>query len=155
MVINITRSEDEILREFSEDVQKKIRSREKKITVKHYECSREEHEEMFVLLYAFYKDDAYMRRLTIPTYQEVFKEFNHTKKHATLLFAFLDNAPIAALWVQEHEELLQLRYSGSILFGYEVGADAVLLWEAIRLGKKNKLRQIEFDQQKLFHGMMI
>jgi hypothetical protein len=155
MTIDITRPEDEILSGFLEDTRKKIRSAEKNLICKVYDLSQEKKDDIFVLLYAFYKDDAYTRRLKIPTYSEVFSTFNVVRKESTILLAYLHTVPIAALWVIRSTDVLHLELSGAVKLGYEHHADYFLLREAIRVGKNLEVQQVTLDAKKLFHGMMI
>jgi hypothetical protein len=132
----------------------KLLASEKQVTVHNYDLVKEKADDMFVLFYAFYKDDAYTRRLKIPTYLELYKKLSGIRSSTYLLFAYEDIFPVAAVWVTVSGDTLTILYSGSIKRGYELHADHLLVWEAVKLAKTLDRARLQFDPDKLFHGMM-
>lgn len=138
----------------SETVKTHLVEAAKNVTVKVVELKNEERGDLFVLWYAFYKDDAYRRRKKIPIYRDCLTELEKEKTRSYLLFAYGQNVPVASMWLVRAEDTLLSRGSGSIKEGYKLFADQVLLEKAIQLAKELNLSLFELESTSAFRAII-
>ncbi|MFA5769952.1 MAG: peptidoglycan bridge formation glycyltransferase FemA/FemB family protein [Patescibacteria group bacterium] len=132
-VLNLNKSEDELLKSFHSKTRYNIRLAEKKgVVIK--EMSNNKGFEIFSKLYF----DTCKRQ----------KYFGHTPKYhkiiwdslkndiAHILIAFYNNVPLAAYELFYFKNALYYPYGGTSLEYRNLMASNLLMWEAIKLGKK-------------------
>lgn len=125
--IDLTKSEDELLKEMHEKTRYNIKLAQKKNVVVREDSSVENFIkllEMTETRQGFSSHPAnYYRQL-----REIIKP--------TILTAFIDKTPIASIMLFNHDGVLYYPYGGSDPKYKEYMAPALLHWEAIKLGKK-------------------
>ncbi|MFA6017265.1 MAG: peptidoglycan bridge formation glycyltransferase FemA/FemB family protein [Patescibacteria group bacterium] len=139
-ILDLTKTEDELLKSFHSKTRYNIRLAEKKgVVIK--EMSNDKGFEIFSKLYF----DTCKRQ----------KYFGHTKKYhkiiweslkkdlAHILIAFYNNVPLASYELFYFKNILYYPYGGTSIEYRNLMASNLLMWETIRLGKK--LGATKFD----------
>ena len=139
-VLDLNKSEYELLKSFHSKTRYNIRLSEKKgVVVK--EMSNDEGFEIFSKLYfETCKRQKYFGHT--PKYHKII--WNNLKKNiAHILIAFYNDVPLAAYELFYFKNTLYYPYGGTSLEYRNLMASNLLMWEAIKLGKK--LRAEKFD----------
>jgi lipid II:glycine glycyltransferase (peptidoglycan interpeptide bridge formation enzyme) len=132
-ILDLTKSEEELLKSFHSKTRYNIRLAEKKsVVVK--EMSNEEGFEIFSKLYfETCKRQKYFGHT--PKYHKIVWE-SLKKNIAHILIAFYENTPLAAYELFYFKNTLYYPYGGTSLEYRNLMASNLLMWEAIKLGKK-------------------
>lgn len=132
-VLNLIPSEEDLLKNMKPKTRYNIRLAEKKgVAVK--EMSTDEGYEIFEKLY-FETCRRQGYRGHTPSYHRLL--WNHLRdSQSHILIAFLDNTPLAAYELLLFKKRMYYLYGGSSLLHKNVMAPNLLMWEAIKLGKK-------------------
>jgi len=139
-VLDLTPSEDELLRRMKPKTRYNIRLAEKKgVTIKQMDT-----DEGFAIFSKLYfetcKRQGYHGHT--PTYHKsIWDALKETQAH--ILVAFYNNTPLAAYELILHHETWYYIYGGSSTEYKQVMAPNLLMWEAIRLGKKLGAKQFD------------
>jgi len=139
-ILDLTKSEEELLKSFHSKTRYNIRLAERKgVTVK--EMSDEKGFEIFSKLYfETCKRQKYFGHT--PKYHKIV--WDSLKKNiAHILIAFYKDAPLSAYELFYFKNILYYPYGGTSLEYRNLMASNLLMWEAIKLGKK--LRAEKFD----------
>ena len=139
-ILDLRPSEEELLKNMKPKTRYNIRLAEKKgVTVK--EMSTDEGYSLFEQLY-FETCKRQNYRGHTPTYHR--QLWNHLKNSQShILIAFLDNTPLAAYELLFFKKRMYYLYGGSSLLHKNVMAPNLLMWEAIKLGKKYDAEQFD------------
>lgn len=139
-ILDLKPSEEALLKNMKSKTRYNIRLAEKKgVTVK--EMSTDEGYSLFEKLY-FETCKRQNYRGHTPTYHRVLWNYlKETQSH--ILVAFLDKTPLAAYELLLFKKRMYYLYGGSSLLHKNVMAPNLLMWEAIKLGKKNNAEQFD------------
>ena len=133
-ILDLTKSEDELLKSFHSKTRYNIRLAEKKgVVVK--EMSNDKGFEIFSKLYFdTCKRQKYFGHT--PKYHQIV--WNSLKKDIShILIAFYNDTPLAAYELFYFKNILYYPYGGTSLEYRNLMASNLLMWEAIKLGKKS------------------
>ena len=132
-ILDLTKSEDELLKSFHSKTRYNIRLSEKKgVLVK--EMSNEKGFEIFSKLYfETCKRQKYFGHT--PKYHQIIWD-SFKKDIAHILVAFYNDVPLAAYELFYFKNTLYYPYGGTSLEYRNLMASNLLMWEAIKLGKK-------------------
>ncbi len=132
-ILNLNKSEEELLKSFHHKTRYNIRLAEKKgVIIK--EMSNDKGFEIFSKLYfETCKRQKYFGHT--PKYHKIVWD-NFKKNIAHILIAFYNNVPLAAYELFYFKNILYYPYGGTSLEHRNLMASNLLMWEAIKLGKK-------------------
>lgn len=132
--LDLTPSEDEILKKMKPKTRYNIRLAEKKgVVIK--EMSTDEGYDIFEKLYFETCKRQHYRGHTPAYHRILWSHLKNTQSH--ILIAFLGDVPLAAYELLIFKKKIYYLYGGSSLLHKNVMAPNLLMWEAIRLGKKS------------------
>jgi lipid II:glycine glycyltransferase (peptidoglycan interpeptide bridge formation enzyme) len=139
-ILNLNKSEDELLKGFHHKTRYNIRLAEKKgVIVK--EMSNEKGFEIFSNLYfATCKRQKYFGH-TLKYHKIVWESLK--KNIAHILIAFYNEIPLAAYELFYFKDTLYYTYGGTSVEYRNLMASNLLMWEAIRFGKKLKANKFD------------
>jgi lipid II:glycine glycyltransferase (peptidoglycan interpeptide bridge formation enzyme) len=132
-IIDITISEDDLLKNMKSKTRYNIRLAEKK-GVKVQEMTNDEGFSIFSKLYFETCKRQGYRGHTEFYHKTIFKHFKKNISH--ILIAFYENKPLCAYHLFHHYDTMYYPYGGSSVEHKNVMAPNLLMWEAIKLGKK-------------------
>ena len=132
-MLDLTPSEDDLLKNMKPKTRYNIRLAQKHGVVVH-EMTNEQGIDIFSKLY-FDTCKRQNYKGHTPNYHKII--FNHLKKDIShILIVYYQNEPLAAYHLFLFNEILYYPYGGSSLKHKNVMATNLLMWEAIRFGKK-------------------
>lgn len=146
--IDLTQSEKELLRSFSENARRNIRKAQTNdLIVKKIFLNKEADDSQFQTFYSLLKNLTRLKRFYIPSYEEYFKKMTAFKKSSILLFAYQKGSsePIATIWLAYFDKTIAYFQTGITEKGYQTFANYLLVWEGLKLAKKLKLKVFDFE----------
>lgn len=145
--IDIRPSEDTLLRSFSQNARRNIKKASKSLDVKVIDLKNKDGESAMKSFYALYTALGKIKKFYVPGGDEIFAKMNAFRQNSSILFAYENNrtTPIAALWVGFCDKTMIYFHPGNSKRGYELQANYLLAWEAIRLAKKKGVFYFDFE----------
>ena len=144
--IDLTRSEDELFKSFSENARRNIRkSQKEKLTIKLYPMKDKKSWKHFDEFYDLLKNLTKMKKFYVPPREEYFKKMTAFKETSILMFAYEGRKPIAVVWYAYFGDVLAYFQTGITGRGYEKLANYILVWEGLKLGQKLGLSSFDFE----------
>lgn len=139
-IIDLTKSEDELLKNMKSKTRYNIRLAQKKgIVVKEMTTS-----EGFEIFYKLYNETANRQHYYSHNksyHQTIFETLKESMSH--ILVAFFENKPLAAYHLMLFNDVLYYPYGASSIENKEVMAPNLLMWESIRFGKKHQAKHYD------------
>lgn len=132
-ILDITKSEEELLRRMKPKTRYNIRLAEKK-QVKVQEMTDKKGFAIFLQLYFETCKRQGYRGHTEFYHKMIFKHFHKNISH--ILIAFYEDKPLSAYHLFHHHDTMYYPYGGSSVEHKNVMAPNLLMWESIKLGKK-------------------
>lgn len=150
MKIDLKPSLEKIHASFAESARRNIKKSTKNnlttkcIAVKDINIKDKTYLQMF---YKLSKHLATMKKFYIPSYQEHLQKLKAFKKNVYLYFAYEEGntEPIAVVWYTYFDHVLAYFQTGITKRGYELGANYLLIWKGIELGKKLGAHVLDFE----------
>jgi len=144
--INLTKPLDKILMTFSENARRNIRKAEKNnLEVIIVDLKKEESDEQFKIFYRLFANLTKIKKFWAPGYNEYHKKMIGFKDSSVILFAYHKKQPVAAVWLGIFDNSSWYMNTGIALKGYELLANYLLVWEAIKYSKKRRLKIFDFE----------
>jgi len=144
--IDLTRSLDEIFMSFSENARRNIRKSEKNsLKIKIIDLKKAKTDEQFKIFYQLFANLTKIKKFWAPDYSEYHKKMNGFKDSSVILFAYHNNKPIAAVWLGIFDKESWYMNTGIVEEGYDLLANYLLVWEAIKYSKNKHLKVFDFE----------
>lgn len=144
--IDLTKSENELFKSFSENARRNIRKAQKgNLTIRSYPMKDKESWKHFDEFYDLLKNLTKMKKFYVPPREEYFKKMTAFKDTSVLIFAYENKNPIAVVWYAHFSDVLAYFQTGITERGYEKLANYLLVWEGLLLGKKLGLSAFDFE----------
>lgn len=149
ILLNLQLSLDELWKSFSENARRNIKKAERQVSITVQPLQNEKQIKEF---YTLYVQLGKTRKFYVPSYHEVRSKMKAFQKSSYLLWAYDSSTgsgqkreAVAVLWVGSVNDTLVYFHPGNTKRGYELLANYLLVWEALKLGKKLKLRVFDFE----------
>lgn len=144
--IDISKPEKEILASLSENARRNIKKAEQnKLEIKKVFLKQAKNDDEFQKFYRLLTNLTKLKKFYVPGYGEFYKKMVAFKESSALLFAYHDKDPVAALWLGLLDDTAIYMNTGITEKGYKLLANYLLVWEAIKLAKKIKLKLFDFE----------
>lgn len=146
--IDISKLEKEILASFSENARRNIKKAQtNKLTVRKIFLKNEKDDGEFRKFYVLLTNLTKLKKFYVPGYNEFYKKMLAFKESSVLLFAYQNrgSTPIAAVWLGILDDTAVYMNTGITKDGYLSLANYLLVWEAIKLAKRLKLKLFDFE----------
>lgn len=149
--IDLTQSEEKIYSAFSTNAKRNIRKAEGRLSIKTIALNDEKNITAIQQFYSMYATTGKEKKFYVPSYEEVSAKMQAFKKTSYTLFAYekdsqeKEQKPVAALWIGYFDNVLVYFHPGNTKRGYELLANYLLVWEALKLGKKLGLKVFDFE----------
>jgi len=129
---------------FSENARRNIKKAEKQLILKVEPLNSEQ---QILKFYSLYTRLGNTKKFYVPSYHEVRAKMRAFQNTSYLLWALEKehNEPVAVLWVGYFDTVLVYFHPGNTKRGYELLANYLLVWEALKLGKKLGLTVFDFE----------
>lgn len=147
--IDLTRTEEQIMKSFSENARRNIKKAQKELVVNNKALTNGNIDQVSRLFYSLYKSLGKTKKFYVPSYKETSAKMKAFQKTSTVLFAYPKNSnkdfPAAALWVGNCRNTAVYFHPGNTKMGYKLNANYLLVWEAMRLAKRQKMQFFDFE----------
>jgi len=158
--IDLTCSVEKMYSAFSTNAKRNIKKAEKNISIKMVALKDEKDKSVIQQFYSLYAQTGKEKKFYVPSYAEVSAKIRAFKKTSYFLFAYEKNPPhpdplhgdrkkeqkpVAILWIGHFDTVLVYFHPGNTKKGYELLANYLLVWEALKLGKKLGLHVFDFE----------
>lgn len=146
--INTAIAENDLFASFSENARRNIRKAEKLNLAVEIIALKNEHTDLHVKrFYSLLESLHQMKKFDIFSYEEYSKKINAFKETSYLLFAYSKNNkdPIGAVWIAHYQHVMSYLQTGITQEGYNMSANYLLVWEALKLAQKFKLDVFDFE----------
>jgi lipid II:glycine glycyltransferase (peptidoglycan interpeptide bridge formation enzyme) len=143
ILIDLTRTEETIMASFSENARRNIRKAERQLTVESGSLT----DAVIRQFYAMYLRLGKRKKFYVPPFAEVKAKMNSFAKTSVVFFAYevKDKEPVAALWVGSVGRTIIYFHPGNTDRGYDLLANYLLVWEAMKWGKKKGMQVFDFE----------
>lgn len=174
ILIDLRKSVDELWKTFSENARRNIRKAEKNIRVEISVLKEKDRGEQIRRFYELYAQLGKQKKFYVPPFSEVQAKMEAFAKTSVLLWAYenspilskeerlrnpmrfladtrndkrieMMNAPIAVLWLGYVDHTLVYFHPGNTERGYDLLANYLLVWEAMKWGKQQGLKYFDFE----------
>ncbi len=146
ILIDLNKSEEKLFSSFSENARRNIKKAQKNnLVVKKIFLKDEEDDAEFKNFYALLSNLTKLKKFYVPGYSEFHKKMLAFKKDSVILFAYHQEKPVAAIWLGILEDTAVYMNTGITKVGYDLLANYLLVWEALKLSKKLKLKVFDFE----------
>lgn len=158
--IDLKQTEEKLLASFSENARRNIKKAQaNNLTVKKIFLKKEKDDTEFKKFYALLANLTKLKKFYVPGYDEFYKKMVGFKDSSVLLFAFPSThstdsgqassgqvtEPIAAVWLGLLKDTTVYMNTGITKEGYKLLANYLLVWEALKLAKKEGLKLFDFE----------
>lgn len=172
--INLDQTREELWSSLAENARRNIKKSQnynlklKTIFIK--DIVSDEFDQFYKLLSSITK----LKHFYISPKSEYRRKMEAFKNHQALIFAYHQNLPIACVWLTYFGRTMVYLQAGNTKKGYKFLANYLLVWEALKLAQKMKLKTFDFegifdprfpklrkswthfsDFKKRFHGQVI
>lgn len=148
ILVDLTPSEEQIFKSFSENIRRNIKkAQNNKVTVKHIYTKNEKTNNEFNKFYKLYKELGKNKGFYVLPYEECLNKLCSFRENSFISFAYEDGNPdpIAVVWYLYFENTVIYNQTGITTKGYELHANALLVWEGIKEAKKNGIKVLDFE----------
>lgn len=146
--IDTSKPEKEILASLSENARRNIKkAQQNNLEVKIVSLKNAKDDKEFRSFYNLLSNLTKLKKFYVPGYDEFYKKMLAFKDNSILLFAYqkADPNPIAVVWLGALKDTAVYMNTGITENGYKLLANYLLVWEAIKLAKKLKLKLFDFE----------
>ncbi|MFH0937657.1 MAG: peptidoglycan bridge formation glycyltransferase FemA/FemB family protein [Candidatus Daviesbacteria bacterium] len=144
--IDLTLSKEKLFSSFSENARRNIKkAQSNNLTVKKVFLKDEKDDTQFKKFYELLHNLTKLKKFYVPGYGEFYKKMLVLKNSSILLFAYQDNNPIAIVWTAFMNKYMFYLHTGVTQKGYNLLANYLLVWEALKLAQKLKLKVFDFE----------
>lgn len=146
--INLQLSEKSLWKSFSENARRNIKKAQKhNLEVKKIFLKNETAEKEFIKFYQLQENLTKIKKFYNPGFDEFYKKMLAFKNDSIIFFAYQkDNPdPIAGVWVSYLNGKMSYLHTGITEKGYDMMANYLLVWEALKTAKDLKLKVFDFE----------
>ncbi len=146
--LNLKQNSDQLLKSFSENARRNIKkAQNNNLKVEIVSLKDEKDDKKFRQFYSLLQNLTKMKHFYVPGYNETYSRMIAFKNTSQLFFAFEKGtqSPIAAVWTAHFDKTLYYFQTGITEKGYQLLANYLLVWEALKFGQKNKLDYFDFE----------
>ena len=146
--IDLSKPEKEILASLSENARRNIKkAQQNNLKVKIIFLNQAKDDTEFRKFYHLLTNLTKLKKFYVPGYGEFYKKMQAFKDNSILLFTYqkADPNPIAVVWLGVLKDTAVYMNTGITKDGYQLLANYLLVWEAIKLAKKLKLKLFDFE----------
>jgi lipid II:glycine glycyltransferase (peptidoglycan interpeptide bridge formation enzyme) len=146
--IDLNQNEKELWSSLSENAKRNItKAKKNNLVIKKIFLKREKSDNQFDTFYNLLLELVKIKKFYIPSYDEYVKKMNAFRDTSVIIFAYEENGkiPIAAVWLAHYKNVITYLQTGITKKGYDSLANYLLVWEALKLGKKLKLEVFDFE----------
>lgn len=150
--IDLNKSKKEIFTSFSENARRNIKkAQQNNLEVKIVSLKNTKGDNEFRNFYRLLSNLTKLKKFYVPGYDEFYKKMLAFKDNSILLFAYPSTSsgqaskPIAAVWLGTLKDTAVYMNTGITETGYKLLANYLLVWEAVKLAKKLKLKLFDFE----------
>ncbi len=147
ILIDLEQPEKQLLHTFSENARRNIKKAKAQLTVKIVSLKVPKYIDHIREFYLLYQQLGKEKRFYVPSYDETKKKMEAFRSSSYLLYAYEQNnsKPVAVLWVGSVEKTMIYFHPGNTKRGYVLLANYLLVWEAMKLGKKIGMKVFDFE----------
>lgn len=144
--IDLKPAEEKIFSSFSENARRNIKKAQKfNLEIKKIFLKNVKNDKDFKNFYDLFLNLRKIKKFYAPGYDEFYKKMQAFKNSSVLLFAYYQKKPIAAIWLGLLKDTAVYMNTGITVKGYELLANYLLVWEAIKLAKSLGLFVFDFE----------
>lgn len=146
--LDLTQSEPKLFSSFSENAKRNIKKAEKNnLIIKKIFLKDEKNDGEFRKFYDLLSNLTKLKKFYVPGYGEFHKKMQAFKDNSVILFAYTPrhSEPVAAVWLGILEDTAVYMNTGITEEGYRQLANYLLVWEALKLAKKQGLKIFDFE----------
>lgn len=144
--IDLQKSGKEIFASFSENARRNIKkAQNNNLEIKQIFLKDLQDDKDFKKFYNLFVNLRKIKNFYAPGYDEFYKKMQAFKDSSVLLFAIFQNQPIATVWLGLLKDTAVYMNTGITKTGYELLANYLLVWEAIKLAKGLGLKTFDFE----------
>ncbi|MCL5784352.1 MAG: peptidoglycan bridge formation glycyltransferase FemA/FemB family protein [Patescibacteria group bacterium] len=145
--LNLNSTTENILASFSENARRNIKKSQSKLSTQIISLKNIEPEEDFQTFFNLLTTLTKLKKFIVPGYQELYQKMLAFKKNSYLLFAYKkgQSQPLAALWIFTFEKKMYYLHTGITQEGYDLLANYLLVWEAVKKAKELNLEIFDFE----------
>lgn len=146
--LDLTQPLDSLWSRFSENARRNIKKAQlKNIKIKTVFLDNKNQYKNFSKFLELLKNLTRIKNFYVPTEDEYYKKLSAFKSTSVLLFTYQQTTsqPIAAVWLGFFDQTLYYMQTGITEEGYLSFSNYLLVWEALKLGKKEKLKIFDFE----------
>lgn len=146
--IDISKTESKILASLSENARRNIKkAKQNGLEIRTFFLKEAKDDKEFRNFYKLLSNLTKLKKFYVPGYDEFYKKMLAFKDSSFLLFAYqkADPNPIAAVWLGTIKDTAVYMNTGITETGYKLLANYLLVWEAVKLAKKLKLKLFDFE----------
>ncbi len=146
--IDISKPEDKILSSFSENARRNIKkAKQNNLDIKTVCLKNIKDDTEFRNFYSLLKNLTKLKKFYVPGYDEFYKKMLAFKDNSYLLFAHQKGNPdpVAVVWLGTIDDTAFYMNTGITETGYKLLANYLLVWEAVKLSRKLKLKLFDFE----------
>lgn len=144
--IDLQKSEEKIFAGLSENARRNIKKAQKNnLEIKKVFLKDVKNDKDFKNFYDLFFNLRKIKKFYAPGYGEFSKKMQAFKNSSIILFAYNQHQPIAAVWLGLLKDTAVYMNTGITKTGYELLANYLLVWEALKLTKSLKLKTFDFE----------
>lgn len=147
-LINLKKSEKELLLSFSENARRNIKKAKNfNLTTKTVFLKNDKDHIWFGKFFELFKNLSEIKKFYIPSYDEYLKKMQAFKNNSFIAFAFQngESNPVAAVWIGFYQKTGVYMNTGILDEGYRTLANYLLVWEALKVCQELKLEVFDFE----------
>lgn len=148
ILIDLNQTEERLLSSFSENARRNIKkSQNNNLKVEKIFLRDDLNHQAFDKFYQLLLNLQKMKECYIPSKSEIFKKMGSFRNNSLLLFATPQSKSeaVAAVWLGFFEETAVYLHTGNTAEGYELLANYLLVWEALKAAQELKLKIFDFE----------
>lgn len=146
--IDLKKDGKSLRKSFSENARRNIKkAQQNNLAIKVIYLDSCQTDQEFNIFFKLLKNLNKYKKFYLPSYGEFHKKMQAFKKNSVFLFAYSKDLsePIAAVWMGYFEKTAVYMHTGITQKGYDLLANYLLVWEALKFAKKLKMEVFDFE----------
>lgn len=146
--IDLQCTENELFATFSENAKRNIRKSQKNnLEIKEVWFKDDKDDYYFKKYYSLLMLLSKKKKFYSPSFDEYHKKMTAFKKSSVLLFAYErgQDEPLAVVWYASYGSVMTYMQTGITQKGYDLLANYLLVWEGLKLAKRQKIKIFDFE----------
>ncbi len=148
VLIDLEQTEEKLLKSFSENARRNIKkAQNNKLTVKHIHTKDQYDMKEFEKFYHLYQTLGKTKGFYVLPYDECVQKLHAFNNNSILSFAYAPDEPepIAVVWYLHYDRTFVYNHTGITQKGYDLQANALLVWEGLKEGQKLGAKVFDFE----------